>query len=80
MELRVARRREPAARCRHGVRLAQLDLFLAESDGIARSMYCPVCRSEEQDEIDAELGDLLTDPDAPFSIEQVERELGPDGS
>jgi len=43
-------------------------MTMGEMAQYARSMYCPVCRSEEQDEIDAELGDLLTDPDAPFSI------------
>jgi hypothetical protein len=62
MELEVVGRWIPSRVCPHGVALAPLDVYLAQSDGTTpRSMYCPECRRQEQDEIDAVLAELTAD-------------------
>jgi hypothetical protein len=73
MKRQVVREEQPAPVCEHGIQLARLDVWLAAIDGVARSMYCADCRRDEHDEIDAELGQFLTEPGGPFSVEQIER-------
>jgi hypothetical protein len=63
MELKLVRRALPGHVCAHGVALAPLDVYLAESEGTApRSMYCAECRRDEQDELDATLAGFVPDP------------------
>jgi hypothetical protein len=62
--------------CKHGVKLAPLDVYLAAQGGL-RSMYCADCRRDEQDEIDSELRTLAAGTDETFTVDQLERLLDP---
>jgi hypothetical protein len=62
MKLRLVEHRDTVRVCAHGIRLAPLDVYLAQEGMVARSMYCADCRREEQDELDAELAGFVPEP------------------